>query len=84
MYLDNTELQYNTRYGIARYDSLTIIDFFSWHTASLNVERSMPVTFSMEGHLESSIYMDKPVPHPRSVAALGFALIALYSRQGVV
>jgi hypothetical protein len=24
------------------------------------------------------MYMDRPVPHPRSVAALGFALIALH------
>jgi hypothetical protein len=56
---------------------LTIIDFFSWHTASLYVERSIPVTFSMEGHLESSMYMDSPVPQPRSVAALGLGLIAL-------
>lgn len=59
------------------------MDFFSWHTASLNVERSMPVTFSMDGHLESSMYMDRPVPHPRSVAALGFALIALHHGQQI-
>jgi hypothetical protein len=32
----------------------------------------------MDGHFESSMYMDRPVPHPRSVAALGFALIALH------
>ena len=37
----------------------------------------MPVTFSIEGHFESSMYMDRPVPHPRSVAALGLGLMAL-------
>ena len=60
------------------YGVRTIMDFFSWHTASLKVDKSMPVTFSMDGHLESSMYIDRPVPQPRSVAALGFALMALY------
>ena len=59
----------------------TIIDFFSSHTASLKVERSIPVTFCILGHLESSMYMDNPVPHPRSVAALGLLLMALRGRE---
>lgn len=59
--------------------------FFSWQTASLKVERSMPVTFSIDGHLESSMYIERPVPQPRSVAAFGFALIALKnSYTGVI
>ena len=36
------------------------MDFFSWHTASLNVDKSMPVTFCILGHLESNMYMERP------------------------
>jgi hypothetical protein len=38
----------------------TIIDFFSWHTASLKVDRSIPITFCILGHLESSMYIERP------------------------
>jgi hypothetical protein len=35
------------------------------------VDRSTPVIFSRLGHFESSMYIDRPVPQPRSVANLG-------------